>query len=112
MEKIKHFFMSKDIQEEDLKNGIKRKVLSHHDNLMVVEAIFEKGAIGTMHEHFHEQCTYVISGRFEFTIGDEKKVVQKGDSLYMEPHVLHGAVCLEAGTLLDIFTPQREDFIK
>lgn len=112
MKEIQHFFMNKEIQEEDLKNGIKRKILSYNDNLMVCEVVFEKGAVGAMHKHPHEQCTYILEGSFEFTIGDEKRIVKAGDSMYKEPNILHGAVCLEAGKLLDIFTPQREDFIK
>jgi quercetin dioxygenase-like cupin family protein len=79
---------------------------------MVVEVVFEKGAIGVMHKHPHEQCTYILSGSFEFTIGDDIAVVKSGDSVYMEPEVLHGAVCLEPGKLLDIFTPHRADFVK
>jgi quercetin dioxygenase-like cupin family protein len=31
--------------------------------------------------------------------------------LYKEPNVVHGAVCLKKGKLIDIFTPHREDFI-
>lgn len=33
------------------------------------------------------------------------------DSLYKQPHIIHGATCLEAGMLLDVFTPHREDFL-
>ena len=29
-----------------------------------------------------------------------------------EPNVVHGAVCLEEGILLDFFSPMREDFLK
>lgn len=28
-----------------------------------------------------------------------------------EHGVIHGCTCLEAGVLLDIFTPMREDFV-
>ena len=28
------------------------------------------------------------------------------------PYVMHGCVCIKAGTLLDTFTPMREDFLK
>jgi quercetin dioxygenase-like cupin family protein len=34
-----------------------------------------------------------------------------GDSTYKQPDIEHGAVCLEAGVLLDIFTPCRQDFL-
>ena len=109
---MKNFFFRKDIELEDLGNGIKRRILSYNDNLMVVEVEFEKGAIGTMHSHPHEHCTYVLEGEFEFTVGDETHVVGPGDSLYKQPDVMHGAVCLTGGKLLDIFTPHREDFLK
>ncbi|OQK48559.1 hypothetical protein XM76_c21156 [Vibrio vulnificus] len=72
---------------------------------------FETGAIGAMHSHPHEQLTYVLSGEFEFTIGDEKKIVKTGDTMYKEPNIEHGCVCLEAGVLIDTFTPMRKDFV-
>ena len=75
------------------------------------ELHFEKGAVGAMHHHPHTQCSYVVSGAFEFTINGEKKVVRKGDTLYKLPNVEHGCVCLEEGVLLDFFTPMREDFV-
>ncbi|EDM59841.1 possible pectin degradation protein [Vibrio parahaemolyticus AQ3810] len=67
------FVFNQDIPMEDLGEGISRKVLAHSDNMMSVEVHFEEGAIGAMHSHPHEQLTYVLSGEFEFTIGDEKK---------------------------------------
>lgn len=67
------FVLNHDIALEDLGQGISRKVLAHSDNMMSVEVHFETGAIGAMHSHPHEQLTYVLSGEFEFTIGDEKK---------------------------------------
>lgn len=79
---------------------------------MAVENHFETGAIGAMHSHPHQQLTYVLSGKFEFTIGDETHIVTAGDTLHKMPNVIHGCKCLEAGVLLDVFTPQREDFLK
>ncbi|MFK5746565.1 cupin domain-containing protein, partial [Escherichia coli] len=49
---------------------------------------------------------------FEFTIGEEKQIVTAGDTLYKAPHVMHGCICLKPGTLLDTFTPVRDDFLK
>lgn len=112
MKDIKHFFFNSEIELEDLNNGIKRKILSYNDNLMLVEAAFEEGAVGAMHSHPHEQCTYILEGEFEFTIGDEVKVVKAGDSMYKEPNIMHGAICTKKGKLLDVFTPKREDFLK
>lgn len=111
---IKHyFFKEEDAIVTNLPNGIIRRVLAYNDNLMIVENEFTKdGIVADMHHHPHEQITYVISGAFEFQVGDEKKVVRAGDSLYKESNIVHGAVCLEKGVLLDVFTPKREDFLK
>ncbi|EID7696047.1 TPA: cupin domain-containing protein [Vibrio parahaemolyticus] len=105
------FVFNQDIPMEDLGEGISRKVLAHSDNMMSVEVHFEEGAIGAMHSHPHEQLTYVLSGEFEFTIGDEKKKVKTGDTMYKEPNIEHGCVCLKAGVLIDTFTPMRKDFV-
>jgi len=105
------FIYNNEIQLEDLGAGVSRKVLAHSDNMMAVEVHFETGAIGPMHSHPHEQLTYVLSGAFEFTIGDEVKVVKSGDTMYKEPNIEHGCVCLEAGVLIDNFTPMRKDFV-
>ena len=35
-----------------------------------------------------------------------------GDGYYVAPSLPHGFVCLEAGVLIDTFTPMREDFLK
>jgi len=39
-------------------------------------------------------------------------VLNAGDAFYIPPNVLHGAICREAGVLIDVFSPMREDFIK
>lgn len=106
------FIYTGEIGFQDLGGGVKRKILAYGDQLMCCEIHFEKGSVGALHHHPHTQASYVLEGAFEFTIGGEKKVVRKGDMLFKLPNVEHGAVCLEKGVLLDIFTPVREDFLK
>jgi len=48
---------------------------------------------------------------FEFTTDGETKIVRPGDGVYMKPGILHGCICLEAGVLIDTFSPMREDFL-
>lgn len=91
--------------------GITRRVLAYTDGLMCVENTFAKGAVGALHSHRHTQITYVVSGVFDFTIDGETRTVRAGDTLLKEDGVIHGCTCLEAGVLLDIFAPMREDFI-
>ena len=106
------FQFDKEIAWQDLGNGIYRQVFGYNDKVMLVKVKFDKGAIGTLHEHHHSQVTYVDSGVFEMTIGSEKKIIAKGDGYYVSPHIRHGIVCLEPGMLIDVFSPHREDFIQ
>ena len=76
------FIFHKETTLEDLGNGVTRRILAHDGKMMAVEVNFEQGAVGPMHNHPHEQLTYVLSGEFEFTIGEEKHVVSAGDTLY------------------------------
>ncbi|NDL67808.1 cupin domain-containing protein [Anaerotalea alkaliphila] len=91
--------------------GVVRRVLAYTKELMCVENTFAEGAIGSLHHHPHTQITYVVSGAFEFEIEGERKVVRAGDTMLKTDDVVHGCRCLEAGVLLDIFTPMREDFL-
>ncbi|WP_136440955.1 cupin domain-containing protein [Pacificoceanicola onchidii] len=108
---IKNFFPAQGSDVHEAGGGLTRRVGAYNDNLMCVEVQFETGTVAALHSHPHEQITYVISGRFEFQVGEETYTVAAGDSLYKQPNIVHGATCLEAGTLLDMFTPHREDFL-
>ena len=106
------FGFNKDAVPTPCEPGVTRRILSYSDQVMMCEITFEKGAQGNMHSHVHEQITYVAEGSFRFTVGDETQVVNKGDSVYMPSNVTHGVTCLEAGKLVDVFSPKREDFLK
>ncbi len=108
---VKNFWMSEESELKDLGNGIKRKIVAYSDNIMVCELSFAKDAVGALHSHPHEQATYILKGSFEFTIGDEVRVVKAGDCLYKQPNIVHGAKALEDSVLIDVFTPMREDFL-
>jgi len=108
---VQNYFPQSEAKLEVVAPGLKRKIGAYNDHLMVVEVHFDTGVTAPLHAHRHEQITYVMSGKFEFTVGEKTYTVGAGDSLYKEPHIEHGATCLEAGVLLDVFTPHREDFI-
>ena len=101
----------KDVALKDLGGGVSRRVLAYSDRLMIVEVNFEAGGVGSVHTHPHCQNTYVKSGRFRFTIDGAPVEVGPGDTIAFPPDLPHGTLCLEAGTLLDIFSPMREDFL-
>ncbi|MGQ1784143.1 MULTISPECIES: cupin domain-containing protein [unclassified Saccharicrinis] len=105
------FISTANMEWEELGGGVSRKFLGWDNQIMMVQVKFEKGAEGTPHQHFHTQATYCASGKFEFNIDGEKKIVEGGDGVYIEPNLIHGALCLEPGILIDVFAPVREDFL-
>lgn len=110
--KEKAFTHTDEMGWQKVDNGVERKILGYDDNLMMVCVRFEKGAIGSLHHHVHRQVSYVESGRFEVTVDGQKSILKKGDCFFVLPDLVHGVVALEPGTLVDIFTPARMDFIQ
>lgn len=92
--------------------GIMRQIMGYNEQIMLVKVKFEAGAIGNEHAHYHSQTTYIESGVFEFTVDGITKKVKKGDGIYVAPNVLHSAICIEPGILIDVFSPMRKDFIE
>src|SRR5947207_1145418 len=109
-EEVKVFIENRDIPWEPTGPGMRRKIMAWYERLMVVKVEFERGAVGTVHQHPHSQITHIESGIFEVEIDNEHKVLTTGDAFYIPPNIMHGAVCLEAGVLIDVFSPMREDF--
>lgn len=91
--------------------GVERQVLAQSPEIMAVSFRFQTGARGALHSHPHIQSTYVARGRFRFFLGDKALDLAPGDSLVIPSGVRHGCECLEAGELIDNFTPRRDDFL-
>lgn len=67
------FQFGKELDWEKPAPGIRRQIMGYDGQLMMVKVEFEKGAVGSMHQHYHSQATYVASGKFELTIEIGKK---------------------------------------
>lgn len=101
-----------DVKLDDLGKGVSRKILAHVTNMMMVEVNFIKGAVGEIHSHENEQISYIVKGSFQVDMEGKKETIKAGDTFYVKPNALHGVLALEDATILDVFTPQREDFLK
>ncbi|XDA97630.1 cupin domain-containing protein [Sulfitobacter sp. LCG007] len=95
----------------DADPGVKRQVLAEDAALMVVSFTFEKDAEGKLHNHPQVQSTFVESGRFLFTVNGDEREVGPGDCFVIPSMATHGCRCLEAGRLIDSFSPRRDDFL-
>ena len=70
----------------------------------------EPGAIMPMHSHLHQQVAQVLKGEFALTVDGETMVLQPGKAVIIAPHVQHGGKAISACELLDVFTPERDDY--
>ena len=105
------FQFNDELPWEDLKNGLQRQLFGFDEKLMMLKIKFEKGAVGTLHSHPHSQATYIESGVFDMTIDNVTKRLHAGDGYFVATGLEHGIVCIEAGMLVDVFSPHREDFL-
>jgi len=107
------FFLDANLSTQVIDPGkISRKIRARGGSLMLVEMNFAAGGIGALHEHPHEQVSYCLKGEFDFTIGDSTQRLRAGDSVFVPGGARHGVACLVEGGLIDVFTPQREDFLQ
>lgn len=77
--KSNNFILAAKTDWEQVGEGISRQIMGYDGQLMLVKIKFEKGAIGYLHQHFHSQSSYVVSGKFEVVINDVKQILEAGD---------------------------------
>ena len=107
------FFPDSASRLETLEPGrVSRRIRARGGRLMMVEVFFTAGGSGAAHSHPHEQATYCLAGEFRFTVEGETRTLRPGDTVYIPGGAGHGTVCVAEGRLLDVFSPQREDFLK
>ena len=104
------FVKTQDAQTFAPEPGMKRQVLAHTDQLMLVRHYFEKDWVGARHSHPHHQLVYVVSGSIRVDIDGKSFDVHAGDSFVVDGNVEHQASALEPSEVLDVFTPVREDY--
>jgi quercetin dioxygenase-like cupin family protein len=94
--------------------GVIRRTLVSGERLTLVEIHIEADHEVPQHTHPHEQAGQVVSGRvlFRFGDGDTARETELGaGASYMipggEPHYVRA---IEAATLIDVFSPVREEY--
>ncbi len=109
---MQRFVHHEDLEWTELGGGQRRKICAWNDEQMLVRVGFDDGAVGADHSHPHTQISYVQDGEFSYHIEDQVFRMVAGDSIVVDGGKVHGCTCIKAGTLIDIFAPAREDFLK
>jgi len=95
---------------KEIFGGAVRGHYAHLERMTIGEVLLQPNTTVPMHQHPHEQVTYVIEGRFRFTIGEETKELGPGMAALIPGGVMHGGTTLTACKLVDLFSPVREDY--
>jgi len=96
---------------QEMGDGTRRMILGYAPEMLMMRNVFQAGAEGPLHSHPHVQSSYVVSGLFDITIGGVTRRVGPGDGFLVEGGVEHAARCIEAGEVIEVFTPIRDDFL-
>ena len=103
------------VKKEEAKNrifkGVNLDSLAVGEKSMVTKMNYIVGNYASEHTHPQEQCGYVISGKYLMTIKENEFILEAGDSYAIPGNMPHSFKVLEAGEVVDVFTPQREDYL-
>ena len=91
--------------------GVQRRTLATGRTMMQMIVKLDSGSHLPEHQHPHEQIAHVLSGKLSLTIAGVAHELNAGDSFYIASNVPHAADALEDTTVIDTFSPSREDLL-
>jgi quercetin dioxygenase-like cupin family protein len=95
---------------ERVTDKIERRVLAGQQG-MIVWWKMKAGAHAAAHQHPHEQIVWMLKGKMDFRIGNDRRSMVAGDVAVIPGHVEHEGIFPEDTEVVDIFAPPREDFL-
>jgi quercetin dioxygenase-like cupin family protein len=91
--------------------GVDFDVLAVGLKSMVTKMNFEVGVIIPFHSHPNEQSGYVISGKYLLKLKENSHLLTAGDTYSIPENAEHSLEIIEAGNIIDFFTPPRQDYL-
>lgn len=94
--------------------GVSAVQLGHGEKLHGQYVELEPEGVVERHDHPHEQITHVTGGKIVMTIGEEEHTLAAGDTVVIPGDVPHEAINETDGvaSLIDVFSPPREDLLE
>jgi quercetin dioxygenase-like cupin family protein len=94
---------------------LRREVHTEHVMVTVVDFCSRRATV-PLHQHPHEQISYVVEGRVNFVMGEGQgrtvELLEAGDMAVVPPNAPHTVEVLsESARVLDCFYPIRQDFL-
>jgi len=95
---------------ERVTGKIERRILSGSQG-MIVWWRMRAGAHAAPHQHPHEQIVWMLKGRMDFRIGNDRRSMVAGDVAVIPGNVEHEGLFPEDTEVVDVFAPPRQDFL-
>lgn len=83
---------------------------AHGENLSFGYVELKAGSGVPLHQHPHEQITYIIEGQLDMIIGEMACTLLPGMFHVISSNTPHSAVAKTDCKLIDAFSPVREDY--
>lgn len=91
--------------------GIKRRTIASGATMYQMLAELEAGSRMPEHSHPQEQIAHVIKGRMKLVVEGTPHELGPGEAFYLASNVPHGVETIEDTTVLDTFSPPRDEYL-
>ena len=91
--------------------GVDFEVLAIGKDSMVTQMLYKESDFVPFHKHPNEQNGYVITGRYKLFFDNKEYILTKGDSYSIPANMEHSMEIIDAGKVIDVFTPIRQDYL-
>jgi quercetin dioxygenase-like cupin family protein len=91
--------------------GVDFVVLSIGKDTMVTKMLYKSTDSVPFHKHPNEQSGYVVSGKYKLKFGEAEYTLTEGDTYSIPANVEHSMEITEAGEVVDVFSPIRQDYL-
>lgn len=106
------FGLKSDNGYTEILTGIRIKTVVFGKDTLMTEFQLKKDAVLIEHAHTNEQTGYLVSGQIRLFIGESSREINPGDTWNIPSNVKHKAITIEDSVAIEVFHPNREDYLK
>jgi quercetin dioxygenase-like cupin family protein len=83
---------------------------AHGKNMTFGFVELKAGSSVPLHQHIHEQTTYIIEGQLDMVIGEQTCSLTAGMYHVIPSNTPHSAIAKIDCKVIDVFSPVRDDY--
>jgi len=95
----------------EITSGIRRRTITAGASRYQMRAELTAGSRLPEHAHPQKQIAHVIKGRMKLIVAGVPHELAAGDAFYLGSNVPHGVETIEDTTVIDTFSPPRDDYL-